>query len=72
MSLANKLVSQLEKDNQMNVTTNNLDNTTTTYGFDPMNRAEIIGFYTVEYWSNRIQGFKATLEDGQIVAIGAN
>jgi hypothetical protein len=43
----------------------------TTYGFDPQHKAEVIGFYTKEYWSGRIQGFRATLADGQIVAIGA-
>ena len=56
----------------MNVTVTNLDNTFTTYGFDPEHKAEAIGFYTKLYWGQKIQGFKATLADGQIVAIGAN
>ena len=72
MSLANKLVSQLEKDNQMNVTVTELDNTTTTYGFDPMKTAEIIGFYAKSYWTSRIRGFKATLADGEILEMGSN
>ena len=72
MSLANKLVSQLEKDNQMNVTVTNLDDTTTTYGFDPMETAQIIGFYTMSFWQSRIRGFKAILANGEILEIGAN
>jgi|TARA_B110000977_G_scaffold97076_1_gene127926 hypothetical protein len=56
----------------MNVTVTELDNTTTTYGFDPMETSQVIGFYTKTYWSGRIQGFKAMLADGQIIAIGAN
>lgn len=39
--------------------------------FAPEHKAEVIGWYTTEYWANRIQGFKATLDDGTIVAIGA-
>jgi hypothetical protein len=56
----------------MNVTVTNPDNTFTTYGFDPQHKAEVIEFYTKLYWGQKIQGFKATLADGQIVAIGAN
>jgi hypothetical protein len=48
------------------------NNAVTDYFFAPEHKAEAIGFYTVEYWANRIQGFVATLEDGTIVAIGAN
>jgi hypothetical protein len=47
------------------------DNTATDYFFSPEHKAEVIGWYTKEYWSNKIQGFIATLEDGTIVAIGA-
>lgn len=43
----------------------------TTYGFDPQHKAEVIGFYTKEYWAMRIQGFRAIMADGTIVAIGA-
>ena len=56
----------------MNVTVTELDNTVTTYGFDPEHKSDVIGFYTKTYWSGRIRGFKAILADGQIVAIGAN
>ena len=72
MSLANKLVSQLEKDNQMTVTVFELDDTTTTYSFDPMKTAEIIVFYTKSYWTSRIRGYKAILSDGQILEMGSN
>lgn len=47
------------------------NHTLTTYGFDPQHKAEVIGWYTTEYWAGRIQGFRATLADGNIVAIGA-
>jgi hypothetical protein len=56
----------------MNVTVTNPDNTFTTYGFDPQHKAEVIGFYTKLYWAMKIQGFKATMDNGEIVAIGAN
>jgi len=56
----------------MNVTTMNLDNTTTTYGFSPEHKSEVIGFYTKLYWGQKIQGFKATMDNGEIVVIGAN
>ena len=56
----------------MNVVVMNLDNTQTTYGFDPQHKAEVIGFYTKTYWAGRIQGFKAILADGSVVAMGAN
>ena len=56
----------------MNVTVTNLDDTTTTYGFDPMETAQIIGFYTMSFWQSRIRGFKAILANGEILEIGAN
>ena len=56
----------------MNVTVTELDNTTTTYGFDPMGTAEIIGFYTLSFWQSRIRGFKATLANGEILELGDN
>jgi hypothetical protein len=56
----------------MSVTVTNLDNTFTTYGFSPEHKAEVIGFYTKLYWGQKIQGFKATMDNGEIVAIGAN
>lgn len=56
----------------MNVVVMNLDNTSTMYAFAPEHKEEAIGFYTKAYWQGRIQGFKAILSDGSIVAIGAN
>lgn len=56
----------------MNVVVMNNDNTQTTYGFDPQHKAEVIGFYTKQYWAMKIQGFKAIMNDGSIVAVGAN
>ena len=56
----------------MNVTVTNPDSTFTTYGFDPEHKVEVIGFYTKLYWGQKIQGFKATLADGQVVTMGAN
>lgn len=47
------------------------NHTLTTYGFDPEHKAEVIGFYTKLYWTQKIQGFRATMADGTIVAIGA-
>ena len=56
----------------MNVVVMNLDNTTTTYGFDPEHKAEAIGFYTKAYWQGKIQGFKAVFDNGETVTVGAN
>lgn len=50
----------------------NTNSVVTDYFFAPEHKAEAIGFYTSAYWGGMIQGFVATLEDGQIVAIGAN
>lgn len=55
----------------MTVTVFELDDTTTTYAFDPMETAQVIGFYTKSYWTSRIRGFKAILADGEILEIGA-
>ena len=46
------------------------NNTVTDYFFSPEHKAEVIGFYTKEYWSKSIDGFKATLDSGDIVAVG--
>lgn len=56
----------------MNVAVTNLDNTTTNYGFAPEHKAEAIGFYTKLYWEKAISGFTATMDNGEIVVIGAN
>ena len=56
----------------MTVTVFELDDTTTTYSFDPMKTAEIIVFYTKSYWTSRIRGYKAILSDGQILEMGSN
>ena len=56
----------------MLVTTTNLDNTFTTYGFDPEHKAEVVGFYTKLYWAQKIQGFTATLADGETISVGSN
>jgi hypothetical protein len=56
---------------KMTVTVFELDDTTTTYAFDPMETAQVIGFYTKSYWTSRIRGFKAILADGEILEIGA-
>ena len=56
----------------MSVTVTNLDNTVTNYGYAPEHKAEAIGFYTKLYWEKAIRGFVATMDDGSIVAIGAN
>ena len=56
----------------MTVVVTNKDNSLTTYSFAPEHKAEAIGFYTSAYWGGMIQGFVATLDDGTIVAIGAN
>jgi hypothetical protein len=45
--------------------------TETDYIFAPEHKAEVIGFYTKEYWAGRIQWFKAVMDNGEIVAIGA-
>jgi hypothetical protein len=55
----------------MKVSVNN-NNTVTDYFFAPEHKENAIGFYTSAYWGGMIQGFVATLEDGTIVAIGAN
>ena len=43
----------------------------TDYIFAPEHKAEVIGFYTKEYWAGRIQHFKAVMDNGEIVAVGA-
>lgn len=43
----------------------------TDYYFDPQHKAEVIGWYTKEYWATRIQAFKVTMDNGEIVAVGA-
>jgi hypothetical protein len=61
-----------EKDKQMNVVVMNLDNTKTTYGFDPQHEAEAIGFYAKEFWAQKIQGFTVNLADGESIVFGVN
>ena len=56
----------------MNVSVKLNDNTTIYPSYAPEHKAEVIGFYTKKYWTQEIQGFKATMDDGTIVAIGAN
>jgi hypothetical protein len=55
----------------MNVEVMLIDNSKIYPSYDPEHKAEVIGWYTKEYWAGRIQGFRATLADGQIVAIGS-
>ena len=43
----------------------------TTYHFAPEHKAEVIGWYAKEYWAGNIQCFRATMNDGQVVAVGA-
>lgn len=45
---------------------------TTDYHFAPEHTSEVVGFYTKEYWAKGIQGFTATLENGETVTVGAN
>jgi hypothetical protein len=56
----------------MTVTVTNLDKTHTVYGFSPEHKSEAIGFYTKLYWEGKISGFIAGMDNGEIVAIGAN
>jgi hypothetical protein len=56
----------------MNVTVTNLDKTHTVYGFAPEHKSEVVGFYTKLYWQGKISGFIAGMDNGEIVAIGAN
>lgn len=56
----------------MNVVVMNLDNTKTTFCFDPQHEAEAIGFYAKEYWAQKIQGFTVTLADGDTLVFGVN
>ena len=56
----------------MNVEVTLNDNSKIYPSYDPEHKSEVIGFYTKQYWAMKIQGFKATLNDGTIVAIGAN
>jgi hypothetical protein len=39
--------------------------------FAPEHRVEVIGYYTLQYWQRAIKGFRATLEDGTIIELGA-
>jgi hypothetical protein len=56
----------------MNVVVMNLDNTKTTYGFDPQHQEEAVGFYVKEYWAQKIQGFTVNLADGESIVFGVN
>lgn len=53
----------------MKVTVNK-NNTVTDYYYAPEHQNEAIGWYTKEYWAKSIDGFKATLESGEIIAVG--
>lgn len=55
----------------MVVEVTNKSGITTSYVFDPQHKAEALGFYQKLYWRHEIAGYKATMDDGQIVAIGA-
>ena len=56
----------------MLVEVRNNDMSVTKYGFEPEHKSEAIGYYTKLYWTNQIQGFRAIMADGSVVAIGAN
>jgi hypothetical protein len=56
----------------MTVVVMNLDNTTTTYGFDPQHKSEAIGFYAKLYWAQKIQGFTVNLADDESIVFGIN
>ena len=56
----------------MNVVVMNLDNTKTTYGFDPEHKEEAIGFYAKLFWSQKIQGFTVNLPDDESIVFGVN
>lgn len=38
--------------------------------YSPEHNSEVIGFYTKALWRNEIQGFKATLNSGEVIALG--
>jgi hypothetical protein len=38
--------------------------------FHPDQTAEVIGYYTTEFWKKEIKGFRATLDNGDVVEVG--
>jgi hypothetical protein len=72
MSYPYPIIELSNKGNQMNVVVMNLDNTKTTYGFDPQHQEEAIGFYVKEYWAQKIQGFTVNLADDESIVFGVN
>jgi hypothetical protein len=56
----------------MKVETINKAGESTSYYFDPQHKAEVIGFYQKIFWLGDITGYKATMDNGDIVAIGAS
>jgi hypothetical protein len=72
MSYPYPIIELSNKGNQMTVVVMNLDNTTTTYGFDPQHKSEAIGFYAKLYWAQKIQGFTVNLADDESIVFGIN
>jgi hypothetical protein len=56
----------------MKVETINKAGESTSYYFDPQHKAEVIGFYQKIFWLGDITGYKATMDNGEIVAVGAS
>jgi hypothetical protein len=38
--------------------------------FHPDQTAEVIGYYTNEYWKSGIKGFRAMLDNGEVIQVG--
>lgn len=56
----------------MNVVVTLNDGTTINPVYAPEHISEVIGFYTKQLWQNAISGFIATLDNGQVIKLGAN
>ena len=56
----------------MKVTVVNNNKTSTTYGFDPEHKAEVISFYTKAYKNLEILGYRIDFADGSVFNLGAN
>lgn len=54
----------------MNVEVTLNDNSKIYPSYAPEHLSEVVGFYQKQYWAGQIQGYKVTLDNGNLFAIG--
>ena len=55
----------------MNVEVTLNDGTVIYPSYAPEHLNEVVGFYQQKYWANEIQGYRVTLDNGNLFAIGS-